>query len=50
MGDSSMIGLLLLGVISIILVLCIVHMSSKVDELCKTVKEISDELKRKKSE
>lgn len=46
MLDSSMIVLLLLGVISLILVLCIVHMSSKLDELAKTAKEILEELKK----
>lgn len=33
--ETSMMAIVLLGVISVILILCIVHISGKVDEICK---------------
>ncbi|MCH5349146.1 MAG: hypothetical protein J1E40_07475 [Oscillospiraceae bacterium] len=48
MGDNSMIVLVLMGIISVILILSVVHISGKVDEICKTIKEMSEEQKRQK--
>lgn len=46
MGTTTIVALLL-GVISIILILCVVHISNKVDELCNTEREILEILRRK---
>ena len=48
MGDGFMIAVALMGVISVILILSVVHISGKVDEICKTLKEMAEEQKRQK--
>ena len=40
MPDSSMIIIILLAIVSIILILSIVHISGKVDEIARIAKEI----------
>ncbi len=45
--STLMIVALLLGVISIVLILCVVHISGKVDELCKTQNEMLEIMKQK---
>lgn len=47
---SSPVVLILIGVISVILILCIVHISGKVDELCNTQREMLEIMKRKNKE
>ena len=45
--EPSMMAIVLLGVISVILILCIVHISGKVDEICKNQNEMLEIMKRK---
>lgn len=44
--DTSMIVVVLVGVIQIILILSVVHISGKVDEMCKEMKEMNESLKK----
>lgn len=48
--ESSMLVIVLLGVISVILILCVVHISGKVDEICKNQKEMLEIMNRKSKE
>ena len=40
--DTSMIVVLLVGLIQIILILSVVHISGKVDEICKEIKDLNE--------
>lgn len=42
--DTQMIVLILVAIIQVILILSVVHISGKADEIAKTLKEISDKL------
>ena len=42
--DTQMIVLILVAIIQVILILSVVHISGKTDEIAKTLKEISDKL------
>lgn len=44
--DTSMIVVLLVGLIQIILILSVVHISGKVDEICKEMKEMNENLRK----
>lgn len=44
MLDTQAIVLILVAVIQVILILSVVHISGKTDEIAKTLKEISDKL------
>lgn len=44
--DTSMIVVLLVGLIQIILILSVVHISGKVDEICKEMKDMNENLKK----
>lgn len=44
MFDTQAIVLILVAVIQVILILSVVHISGKTDEIAKTLKEISDKL------
>ena len=45
--DTSMIAVLLVGLIQIILILSVVHISSKVDEICKEIKDLNEKTNEK---
>ena len=45
--DTQMIVLILVAIIQVILILSVVHISGKTDEIAKTLKEISDKLNSK---
>ena len=45
--DTSMIVVLLVGLIQIILILSVVHISSKVDEICKEIKDLNEKTNEK---
>lgn len=42
--DTQVIVLILVAIIQVILILSVVHISGKTDEIAKTLKEISDKL------
>ena len=42
--DTQMIVLILVAIIQVILILSVVHISGKTDEIAKTLKEISNKL------
>ncbi len=44
--DTQMIVLILVAIIQVILILSVVHISGKTDEIAKTLKEISDKLNK----
>ena len=44
--DTSMIVVLLVGLIQIILILSVVHISGKVDEICKEMKDMNENLRK----
>ncbi len=44
--DTQMIVLILVAIIQVILILSVVHISGKTDEIAKTMKEISDKLNK----
>ena len=44
--DTTMIVVLLVGLIQIILILSVVHISGKVDEICKEMKDMNENLKK----
>ena len=44
--DTQMIILILVAIIQVILILSVVHISGKTDEIAKTLKEISDKLNK----
>ena len=46
MADSNMIVIVLLAIVSVILILSIVHISGKVDEICNVVREILEEQRK----
>lgn len=45
--DTSMIVVLLVGLIQIILILSVVHISGKVDEICKEIKDLNEKTNEK---
>lgn len=45
--DTTMIVVLLVGLIQIILILSVVHISSKVDEICKEIKDMNEKTNEK---
>ena len=44
--DTSMIVVVLVGVIQLCLILSVVHISGKVDEICKEMKEMNESLRK----
>lgn len=44
--DTQMIVIILVAIIQVILILSVVHISAKTDEIAKTLKEISDKLNK----
>lgn len=44
--DTQMIVLILVAIIQVILILSVVHISGKTDEIAKTLKEISNKLNK----
>ena len=44
--DTSMIVVLLVGLIQIILILSVVQISGKVDEICKEMKDMNESLRK----
>lgn len=47
--DTSMIVVLLVGLIQIILILSVVHISGKVDEICKEIQDMNQKTNEKLS-
>ena len=45
--DTSMIVVLLVGLIQIILILSVVHILGKVDEICKEIKDLNEKTNEK---
>lgn len=46
LSSEMVVTLILLAVISIVLIMSVVHISAKCDEMCKTLNEISRRLSR----